>query len=348
VADIDADEQLEYFIEHVRLLLQGTAMEGLDAWAQRFSALRQISEFELCQRLAHAIRTADLPEHGIGIVRYGEGWLYDRIGRWPDAIKAYQESRRAFQKAKIPLDAVLLTQIGSIQQDQGQWHTAEQTYREALAAARDEHTRALVLINLGNLAVSRDDADNAESCYRDARDILGESDKRNFAAASHGLAAVLLDRGRLQESQDLQAECLALFQALNDPQGVASAIGGIATAQLHAGQPLAARHNFDTALQIHLDIRDHVGMTKTMANLGVTHQEMGELDTALEYFDRALEGYREIGDRHGEALTLVNVVRLHLRSGNQASAAAARNKAEAFCRQHGFADELHRVPSSSN
>src|SRR5690349_10531705 len=114
MSDSDTAEQLEYFIAHVRLVLDGRTMQGLDVWAQRFSELRRISEYELCERLANAIRSADLPNHGLGAVRYGEGWLYDRMGRWPEAVAAYEASRAAFRQAGIPLDATLLVQIGSI------------------------------------------------------------------------------------------------------------------------------------------------------------------------------------------------------------------------------------------
>ena len=250
--DRDTDEQLEYFIAHVRLLLEGKAMEGLDAWARRFTELRQISEFELCQQLANAIRTADLPPHGLGIVRYGEGWLYDRMGRWTDAVAAYRSSLQAFRHAGIPLDTLLLTQIGSIYQDQGLWPAAEEAYEQARDAASDEHARALVLNNLGGLALTRGDLEAAEQHYSTARDLLRDRDQRNFAAATQGLAAVLRDRGRLADSQAMQLESLAVFQSLGDSNGIGSAIGGIATTQLYAGHYREAIHNLEAALSIFL------------------------------------------------------------------------------------------------
>ncbi len=342
--DADVDEQLEYFIAHVRLLLEGKTIEGLDVWAQRFSELRQISQFELCHRLAHAFRTADLPEHGLGVVRYGEGWLYDRMGKWRDAIKAYKASLTAFQQAGIPLDATLLTQIGSIYQDQGDWPAAEDAYQQALAAGTDAHTRALILNNLGNLALVRDDLATAEQHYSEARELLRDHDKCNFAAATHGLAAVLLNRGRLQESQDMQVECLAVFQSLGDMHGVGSAVGGIATAQLYAGHYREAIHNYELARQIFLKTTDHVSTTRTLSNLAIAHQEFDEHDTALEYLAQAIDGYREVGDRHGEAAALVNLARLHHKNNDPTAARAATDTAKAVCEQYGFPQELLRLP----
>lgn len=345
MTDVDADEQLEYFIAHVRLLLDGKTMEGLAAWAQRFSELRQISQFDLCQQLVNAIRTADLPEHGLGLVRYGEGWLYDRMGKWQDAIKAYKASLTAFQQSGIPLDATLLTQIGSVFQDQGDWSAAEEAYQQALAAATDAHARALILNNVGNLALLRDDLATAEEHYREARELLHDCDERNFAAATHGLAAVLLGFGRLQESQDMQVECLAVFQSLGDMNGVGSAVGGIATAQLYAGHYREAIHNYQTALQFFLEANDHVGTTRTLNNLAIAHWELDdEQDTALEYLTQAIEGYREVGDRHGEATALVNLVRLHHKNNDPVGTRTATDTAKAVCEQYGFLQELLRLP----
>ncbi|GII22149.1 tetratricopeptide repeat protein [Planosporangium mesophilum] len=343
--ETEAGVQLEHFIAHVRLLLEGKTMEGLDAWAKRFSELGQISQFEVCQYLANAIRTADLPKHGLGVVRYAEGWLYDRMGRWQDALKAYTASLAAFQQAGIPLDAVLVIQIGSIYQDQGDWPSAADAFQQALAvAASDRHTRALVLNNLGGLALLRDDPDAAQHYYAEARELLRDNDQRNFAAATAGLAATLLDRGQPQQSQDLQLECLAIFQSLGDTHGVGSAIGGIATAQLYAGHPREAIHNYELALQIFLQTADHVRTTKTLGNLALAHQELDECDMALEYLAQAVEGYREIGDRHGEAVSLVNLARLHHRNNDFAAAKAASSTAESVCEQYGFLQELRRLP----
>lgn len=279
------------------------------------------------------------------MVRYAEGWLFDRMGRWQDALKAYKASLTAFQQAGIPLDAVLLTQIGSIYQDLGDWPSAEDAYQRALAAsAHDRHTRALVLNNLGGLALFCEDPDTAEHHYAEARELLRDNDQRDFAAATAGLAATLLDRGQLQQSQDLQVECLAIFESLGDMYGVGSAIGGIATAQLYAGHPREAIHNYELALQIFVQTADHVSTTRTLSNLALAHQELDERATALEYLTQAIEGYREVGDRHGEAVALVNLTRLHHKNNDLVAAKTVSSTAKAVCEQYGFSRELRRLP----
>lgn len=342
-------DHLEYFVEHVRMRLEGRTMEGLDVWARRFSELRQVSEFELCQWLASAIRTTDLPGYGRGVVRYAEGWLYDRMGEWQRSIAAYENSLQEFERAGMPLKATLLTQIGSIYQDQGDWGVAEDCYEQALSAASDEHTRGLVLNNLGNLALARDQFATAEGYFEEARELLRGADKRNFAAASHGLAVVAMSTGNFQRAQDLHVECLALFQSLGDFFGIGSAIGGIATVHLFAEKYTAAIHNYEAALQIFVDI-DPAATAKTLGNLALAHQELArtegsEYDTALGYLHEALAGYREVGDRHGEATGLVNLARLHRLREDSSAAIDCAEAAKIHCATYGFASELQRLPS---
>ncbi|MEU0543897.1 tetratricopeptide repeat protein [Nocardia sp. NPDC005978] len=341
-------DHLEYFIEHVRLLLEGKTMEGLDVWARRFSDLRQESEFELCQWLVNAIRTCELPGYGLGVVRYAEGWLFDRMGEWQRAILAYEASDEEFEKSGVPLKATLQTQIGSIYQDQGRWDRAQSSYEHALESAPDEHTKGLVLNNLGNLALARDQFTTAEAYFGQARELLREIDERNFAAASHGLATVAMSLGNYQRAQDMHVECLTAFQSLGDAFGMGSAIGGIATVHLYAEKYPAAIHNYEAALQIFVEI-DPAATAKTLGNLALAHQELartegGDYGAALDYLDEALAGYREVGDRHGEAAGLVNQARLHNLRGDSAAAEESAEAAKNYCTTYGFESELRRLP----
>ncbi|MRH92270.1 tetratricopeptide repeat protein [Nocardia sp. SYP-A9097] len=345
--DSELTEQLESFIEFVRRKLDGKSMAGLDVWAARFGELRQSGQYELCRQLAHAIRTTiDPKDHqDVGVVRYAEGWLYDRIGEKRNAIKAYTASLVAFRKAEIPLDSTIMCQIGSVHQDRGDWEKAGLTYQVAIACARDDHDRGLALNNLGNLAVQKDNLPTAEEHYRAARELLRDIDKRNFAAATHGLAIVLLGLEEPQQSQDMHAECVHLFQALGDYSGVASAVGGVANAQRSASHPREAIHNYEQVLRIDMNwaLDPSIGV-QTLTNLALAHQDLGEFETALQYLSDAIPGYNDLGDRRGETSALVNLVLLHQLRGDHAAAEQAAADARTAAERYGFPDELRRLP----
>jgi len=115
-------DELTYFQEYVRILIQKEPIEGLRVWSQRFTQYRENGQYRLCQRLLQGIKSSDLPLYGLAVIRYSEGWLYDRIGLWQESIAAYEASMKAFQDADIPVvDIVLLANIGSMYQDQGLW-----------------------------------------------------------------------------------------------------------------------------------------------------------------------------------------------------------------------------------
>ncbi|WP_433664575.1 tetratricopeptide repeat protein [Nocardia sp. CA-128927] len=340
------DVQLDMFIEYFRRLLDGKSMVGLEVWATKFSQLRQNGEFELCRKLAHALRTRiDAQEHETGVARYAEGWLLDRIGKKQSAIEAYEASLKAFQQAGIPLDSIVQCQIGALYQEQGEWQKADEKYHEAIESARDDHDRALVLNNLGNLALQNNDS-AAEQHFRDARELLRDNDTRNYAAATHGLAAALLSRNEPQQSQDMHLECYRLFQELGDASGSAAAIGGIGMAQLSAGHPRVAIHNFERVLQMDGDsaLDPHIGV-QTLTNLAVAHQELGEYDAALGYLSIAIAGYADLGDWRSYIAALVNLARLHNLCGDQAATEQTTAKAMRAAEKYGFPEDLRRLPS---
>ena len=116
-SDID---DLTYFLEYIHHQVQVDVLGGLQVWSERFTSFRNEGRYSDCQRLLRVVKKSNLPPYGLGIVRYGEAWLYDRLGYWQMAIKQYRASLDAFHVAGISnLDLEIWNNIGSIYQDQG-------------------------------------------------------------------------------------------------------------------------------------------------------------------------------------------------------------------------------------
>ena len=166
------NDDLTYFLEYVHLQLESRPIDGLRTWSERFTQSREEGRYDLCQRLLRAVKGYDLPAYGLGIVRYGEGWLHDRTGYWQEAIAAYEDSLKALHAAGMSkLDVELWNNIGSLYQDQGHWAKAERAYRQALAIAEqqdNQHGRAQVLNNLGNLYLAQNRNEEATGCFEEA------------------------------------------------------------------------------------------------------------------------------------------------------------------------------------
>jgi len=307
----EADVALRHFVEQVRLLLGRDPIEGFRVWSALYTELAQGGLYDVCEELLLMVKGMDLPPYGLGIVRYGEGWMYDRSGHWNEAITAYEAALAAFDGANMPMQTEILTQIGSLYQDQGDWVRAEEVYDRALAVAADDHSRALILNNLGGLCALRGDQEQARRHLMAAKATFDTTDDRyNYAAAGVGLASVLRDEGRLQDSVDQLAEAVLIFRDLGDAKALATAVAGLALTYHMAGRRPEAAQTYRTALEVFVSIKDRSGIAKTLANLALLSADAGDKDEALAYLEQAVAEYQEIGDRHGEALAVDQITRL--------------------------------------
>src|SRR2546421_6029135 len=225
-------DEVNYFLEYVRLVLQKQPIEGLGVWSTRFTQYRRDGQYHLCFRLLQGVKSADLPPYGVAIVRYSEGWLYDRMGLWKEAIAAYKASLKTFQAEKMPIDSELWTNIASLYQDQGHWDEAEKAYQDALAAAeqrKDKRGRGRVLNNLGGLYLLRRNLEEAARCFEEAVQILQEvDDQYNYAAALVNLGSVRRDQGRLQDALNSYLESVSVYQKLGNLHAIGMTLASVA------------------------------------------------------------------------------------------------------------------------
>ena len=340
-------DELNYFLEYVRLLLQKKPIEGLSVWSDRFTQYRQNGQYHQCSRLLQGIKSADMPPYGVAIVRYSEGWLYDRIGRWQEAIAAYKASLHIFQKENMPIDIELWGNIGSLYQDQGLLDDAEKVYLDALVVTeqrQNKRGRGLILNNLGGLYLLRHETEKSALCFDEAVHIFRDvGDQYNYAASQVNLGSVWRDQGRLQDALNSYLASLLVYQQLGDSQAVGFAMASIAFLYQFSQHTREARAMYQQALSQFDAVGDYVNMTKTLGNLALMEQEEGNLEQALTYFEQALAGYRDTGNRRGEAMLLVNLAHLHTLRGDREQAVALASQAQILSEAFDFKDQLTRL-----
>jgi tetratricopeptide (TPR) repeat protein len=343
------DSELRHFTEEIRLLVGRDPIEGLRRWSDLFTKLRQAGQYDLCQELLQVIKGMQFPLYGVGIVRYSEGWLYDRSGQWEEAISAYEAAQAVFMESGLPLAVEVLVQIGSLYQDQGIWEAAEDAYNRAIAIAGehgDRRGRAMVLNNLGGLWALRNENQRACCYFKEAKDeFTACGDRYNQAAASIGLAGTLRDEGHLKDASDHIVLAMSIFQDLGDAHGIATSVASLALTYHLAGKLYEARHNYLVAMEIFTSINDRAGIAKTLANLALLIQDMRDYDAAVGLLEQAIAEYQEIGDHHGETLAYVNLARLQKIRGDKDGMAAAVASAAAaeLSVKHGYPDQQERL-----
>jgi tetratricopeptide (TPR) repeat protein len=309
----EVSSALRHMIEEVRLLLERDPIAGFLRWSGLHTELAQRGYFEVCDELMAMISGlgSEFPKYGRGILRYGEGWSADRAGQWREAIDAYRDALRSFEQAGLDLRCQILCQIGSLYQDQGHLNQAHDEYQLALAAAANDHDRALLLHNLGGLASLRNDVASARGYLEQAKATFDQTDDRyNYAAACVGLGGVLRDEGRLQDSVYQLVEAIRGFEELGNIKGMATAIAALALTYYTAGEFEVSFTTYRTALDLLVSVKDRGGIAKTLSNMGLVKAAEGAINESLTFFEQALAEYRDIGDLHGQAIAESNIRQL--------------------------------------
>jgi tetratricopeptide (TPR) repeat protein len=122
--------------------------------------------------------------------------------------------------------------------------------------------------------------------------------------------------GDLDEAGRLGDECLAVFRALDDPDGIPAALNGLGITALVRGDYESALAYLRAGLE-ELRRKDvPVARAAALDNIGAALRGLGRLDEATEMLRAALDVSREAGDRRTEGSTLNDLGLVAARAGD--------------------------------
>ncbi len=200
----------------------------------------------------------------------------------------------------------------------------QRTHTVALAAARragDRRGEAIVLRNLGQVALYRDAYDDARSAFSSAHALFREEgDDRGAAVALAGLGTVLRLLGEHERALDCCHGALALFARVGDRHGEAVARLAAGSVWLALGCLAPAGRWFTDAYELCAAIGDRHREAHALKRIAVLHQRRGDLRAAREHAARALAIFRELGDEHCVGYTNQSLGELCLADGELADA----------------------------
>lgn len=216
---------------------------------------------------------------------------------------------------------------------QDDWY---RTHTIALAAAErsgDRRGEAIMLRNLGQVALYRDDYAGARSQLTTAHALFAEvGDDQGAAVALAGLGTVL----RILDEHDDALDCchgaLKLFAQVGDRHGEAVARLAAGSVWLSLGCLNPAGRWFTDAYELCAEIGDRHREAHALKRIASLHQRRGDLGAAREHLARALTIFRELDDEHCVGYTNQSLGELCLHSGELA--AAGRLLATALDRHH--------------
>ena len=220
---------------------------------------------------------------GVLATRQSDYAAAEALFRWGlDLLRRPAGIPHAYQ----PIEAELLTNLGTLYYEQSNFDAARHSYEEALAAWRSLHDRwgiARTLNNLGLVAMNAGEADAARAYYREAQ---------------------------------------ALLKALGDRLRLSIALSNLGILALHGGELGEARRLFAEALGVQRALGDRARIASSENLLGLVAYYERDLPRAGQHFAESLAIRRALGDRSGEAKVLRDRARLELASSEPAIAAA--------------------------
>jgi DNA-binding SARP family transcriptional activator/tetratricopeptide (TPR) repeat protein len=200
----------------------------------------------------------------------------------------------------------------------------QRTHGHALAAARragDRRGEAIVLRNLGQLALYRDDYAEARTAFTTAHALfVSLADDRGAAVALAGLGSVLRVLGDHDRALDCCHGALALFARVGDRHGEAVARLAAGSVWLALGCLAPAGRWFTDAYELCAAIGDRHREAHALKRIATLHQRRGDLRAARDHLGRALTIFHELDDEHCVGYTNQSLGELCLHSGELTTA----------------------------
>jgi|GEM_PF-2180247 Uncharacterized protein conserved in bacteria len=268
------------------------------------------------------------------------GRVYHELARYGDARSAYDLGLRLAQAADSPdVYASVLTAFGDVLSAEGRLEEAASAHREALALREGGEDPEAVARSLGNLAgVSYLAGRHDWSLFysRRALDIAAKTgSKRLTAGQSVNLALALAALGQRDRAADSLVKGLALYEEMDDPEGIATAAFNLSGLLLRDGEPAAAVALLERLLP-GIEKRGDAGFAADIrAALGQALGTLGRADAALENIRVAHAHFERMGDPRRLGRSFNDLGTAYARLGKTDEAAQAFERALALKKRAG-------------
>jgi tetratricopeptide (TPR) repeat protein len=168
---------------------------------------------------------------------------------------------------------------------------------------RSRHA-AIFLHQLGMVAQTRGDYDEAFGWYRKSLEIDEELGNRTGMAGSyHQLGRIAEDHGDYDEALDWYRKSLEITEELGNRAGMATSYHHLGRIAEERGAHDEALGWYRKSLEIEEELGNRAGMASSYHQLGMVAQKHGAYDEALGWYRKSLEIKEELGNRAGMAIS---------------------------------------------
>lgn len=214
-------------------------------------------------------------------------------------------------KVKLDLKAVVLRNIGAINNFSGNLQKAFDFNQKALKISKQIGSEIDIALNLNDIAITLiqfGKLDRALNNLDEAKTIfLKLNDTKNIGNCLLNIANIYMIRSEYKDALKYYQDSLDCFKKIESDEGVAKNLNNI-------GLIYSNRNIFDRSLKYHqeaLEINQKLdnkeGIASSFTNISNVYFNQNKLDLALEYTQKSLQISQEIGSKKGIAFNFNNL-----------------------------------------
>ncbi|HVG21056.1 MAG TPA: tetratricopeptide repeat protein [Blastocatellia bacterium] len=241
----------------------------------------------------------------------------------------------------------ILSEMGILYDDIGEWLEAKRAFSEALAIARDQADKdriAIIVHHLGMLTQNAGDYEEARRLYEESLEINRElGNQNNIAATLHELGRLAQNTGNYEEARRLYEESLEISRKLGGKFGEAITLQQLATIAVYTGDHKEARRLYEESLKIKRQLGNKSGEASTLHGLGLLAQSIGNYEEARQLYEESLKISGDLGNKRAEALCLGQLALLDEEEGKFKEAIEHSRRAEEIFLQLGNQRNITRI-----
>ncbi|NJB87061.1 tetratricopeptide (TPR) repeat protein/class 3 adenylate cyclase [Lewinella marina] len=237
-----------------------------------------------------------------------QGSVYEIVGRWEDARRAYEEARRL---AKSSRDVILLgranNSLGHLHLLKGDYELAMEYLKVAAGlfeSVDDIFGIAKAYSNMGNLFFRTNHYDRALTYFqRSLESGLSQAGTTTSASTISHLGLTYMNLGQYEEAIRVIKEQIPLHEESRDSMGLATLHTNLGIVYFDSGDYQRSLEHHHRGLALARELGNRRLQAIGLGSLGSINERQGNYETALELFEQDLKICYELGDRQGIAVT---------------------------------------------
>src|SRR6185295_11959407 len=269
------------------------------------------------QALTLALQSGDQEGSTMAHIRLGDSYHPQR-----EPEKALEHYRQALASASGPQIAAVRCRIAYVEgvraADANDLGAADARFTAAIAGARetgDRKMQAKLLLALGNIALRKNNPDQAADYYSEALPLAQATGNRSAVMLlEYELGHIATGRGENGEALRHYEASLALARQAGNSNIIEADLNSIGTVYLEWADYGRALQYLQEALRNPTDRQDEVAYT--LNNMGYAYSDMGYIELGLSYFKKALPILEKVGDTYGVMRLYNNIGENHRARGD--------------------------------